>query len=241
MKKQTLAKAFFTIVIALSLKAPAFRLEPMVADFSIDGEGASKIFRVENEGKDKIAVKIEAFVRSHDENGKETLTPTKNFKIYPDQISLAASDSRAVRVIYQGPKDLEKEEAYRIVASQLPVAFKEDNKKTGIKFLFQFVASVYVTSDKYYPKVVVESVSRIDKDNIRIKVINKGQKHALLKEVKVELKDTAGGVLQLGPAVIKDWDGENLLSGTRRTFKVKSSANFDITKDVPKIDVKEQE
>jgi fimbrial chaperone protein len=240
MKKQ-IAYALLTIGLVLSFNAAAFRLEPMVAEFGIDGDNASKIFRVENEGKDKIAVKVEAFTRAIDENGKETLTPTKNFKIYPDQISLAASDSRAVRVIYQGPKDLEKEEAYRIVASQLPVSFKEDSKKTGIKFLFQFVASVYVTSDKYYPKVVVESVTNVDKENIRIKLINKGQKHALLKDVKVELKDTAGGVLKLGPDNIKGWDGENLLSGTRRTFKVKSPATFDIKKDLPKIDLREQE
>lgn len=240
MKKQ-IAYALFTISLAFTATAGAFRLEPMVADFSIDGDGASKIFRVENEAKEKIAVKIEAFVRAIDENGKETLTPTKNFKIYPDQISLAASDSRAVRVIYQGPKDLEQEAAYRIVASQLPVSFKEDPKKTGIKFLFQFVASVYVTSDKYYPKVQVESVTNIDKDNIRIKVVNKGQKHALLKDVKIELKDSAGTVLKLGPENIKDWDGENLLSGTRRTFKVKSPGTYDIKKEVPKIDLKEQE
>jgi fimbrial chaperone protein len=240
MKKQ-IAYALLTIGLACSFEANAFRLEPMVAEFGVDGANASKIFRVENEAKEKVAVKIEAFVRSIDENGKESLTPTKNFKIYPDQISLAASDSRAVRVIYQGPKDLEQEAAYRIVASQLPVSFKEDPKKTGIKFLFQFIASVYVTSDKYYPKVVVESVTNVDKENIRIKLINKGQKHALLKKVSVELKDTSGGVLKLGPATIKEWDGENLLSGTRRTFKVKSGGTFDIQKDVPKVDFREQE
>lgn len=223
-----------------SLQVFAFRLEPMVADFEIQGEGATKIFRVENESKDKIAIKIEAFVRSIDENGKEKMTPSKDFKIFPDQISLAGSDSRAVRVIYQGPKDLEKESSYRIVASQLPVAFKEEAKKTGIKFLFQFVASVYVTNEKYFPKIEVESVTKADKDNIKIKIVNKGQKHVLLKDVKIELKDSAGAVLKLGSEVVKTWDGENLLSGTRRTFKIKSPSTFDIKKDAPKVEIIEQ-
>lgn len=241
MKKNNLMSAALIVCLGLfSINANAFRLEPMVANFAADGEGSTKIFRVENEGKEKIAVKIQAFVRQIDEKGKETLVETKDFKIYPEQMSLAASDSRAIRVIYLGLKNLEKESAYRIVASQLPVSFKEDSKqKNGIKFLFQFVASVYVTSDQYYPKIMVESITR-EKDELKIKVINKGQKHAVLKNVKVLIKDTTGKVIDLGADVVKTWDGENLLSGSRRTFRVKSPLNFDLTKNPPKIEIKEE-
>lgn len=240
MKKHNTISGFFLICILLSFNAHAFRLEPMMANFTPDGDGATKIFRIENEAKETIAVKIQAFTRQIDDKGKETKVESKDFKIYPDQISLAGSDSRAIRVLYIGPKTLEQESAYRIVATQLPVAFKEDVKKTGIKFLFQFVASVYVTSDKFFPKIEVESITRMDKDNLKIKIINKGQKHALLKNVKVEVKDNNGKVLVLGNNIIKDWDAENILSGSRRTFKVKSLMNFDIDKNKPKIEIKDE-
>lgn len=241
MKKHHVFKSILVFFLILTgLQAFAFRLEPMVANFTVDGEGSSKIFRVENEGKEKIAVKMQAFVRHIDDKGKESLVESRDFKIYPEQMTLEPSDSRAIRVVYLGLKDIEKENSYRIVASQLPVNFKEEVKKNGIKFLFQFVASAYVTSDKYYPKIVVESITRTDADTLRVKIINKGQKHALLKNVKIELKDNEGKILKLGPEVLKNWDSENLLSGNRRTFKIKSTQNFDLVKNPPKIEVKDE-
>lgn len=215
-------------------------MEPMDVDFTPDGEGASKIFRIENESDEKVAVKIHAYTRQMDDKGKETRVETKDFKIYPEQITLAGSDSRAVRVMYIGPKRLEQESSYRIVATQLPVAFKKDAKKTGVSFLYEFVASVYVTNEKFVPKIEVESITRTDKENLKIKVINKGQKHTLLRYVKIELKDSNGKVLSLDNSTIKEWDGENLLSGTRRTFKLKSTSNFDIIASPPKIEVKDE-
>lgn len=227
-------------ITIFSVNASAFRLEPMVANFSPEGNGAAQIFRVENEAKEPVAVKIQAFTRQIDENGKETQVVSRNFKIFPEQISLAASDSRAIRVTYIGPKSLEQEASYRIVASQLPVNFKQEVKKTGIKFLFQYVASVYVTLDKYYPKIELESIERTDKDNLKIKVINKGPKHVILKYVNIEIKDSTGKTVNIGKDLIKDWDTENILSGSRRVFKVKSSLNFDLQKNKPKIDVKDE-
>lgn len=239
MKNHTLISVLLLTLI-VSFKVSAFRMEPMDVDFTPDGEGASKIFRIENEGDEKVAVKIRAYTRQIDDKGKESRVASRDFKIYPDQMTLSASDSRAVRVIYIGPKRLEQESSYRIVATQLPVEFKKDTKKTGVSFLYEFVASVYVTDEKFVPKVEVESITRTDKDNLKIKVINKGQKHTLLRNVKIELKDTDGKVLPLDVKLIKEWDSENILSGTRRTFNVKSSQNFDIIANPPKIEVKDE-
>jgi fimbrial chaperone protein len=239
MKNHSFLFILILLALVLPFKAEAFRLEPMVVNFTPDGAGSSKIFRIENEAKEKIAVKVEAFTREIDDKGKEKMVPSKDFKIYPDQISLNGSDSRAIRVVYLGPKDLEKEVAYRIVASQLPVAFDEVKKQTGIKFLFQFVASVYVTDANYYPKIVVEPIKRLDKDTLRISVANKGQRHTLLKNVKIEMKDNAGKTVMLRD-LVKDWDGENVLSGNRRVFKVKSTSDFDLAKNPPKVEIKDE-
>lgn len=240
MKIDNKTYSFFILTVLLSFTAEAFRFEPMQAEFTPEGQGTTKIFRVENEAKESVAIKIEAFTREIDDKGKETQVPSKDFKIFPDQISLAASDSRAIRVMYIGPKSLEKETAYRIVASQLPVSFKEEKKKTGIKFLFQFLASVYVTSDKFYPKIEVESISRVDKDNIKLKIINKGQKHTLLKHVKIEIKDTSGKSLIMSNEVLQNWDSENILSGTRRTFIIKTPLNYDVDKYRAKVEINEE-
>lgn len=233
-------KAFFTLALFFTLSASAFKLEPMVVDFDPEGKGSTKNFRIENEGKEKVAVKVEAFFRKIDANGKEKRVPTDHFKIYPEQLSLMPSDSRAVRVTYQGPKNLKSESAYRIVASQLPVTFKNKVKKTGVNFLFKFIASVYVTAESFIPKLEVDSVKRINSDRVKIKISNSGQKHRQLKGVKIHLKDKTGKSIVLNEVNIKDWDAGNILAGSDRTYIFKSDLLFDLKKKPAVIEINDE-
>lgn len=233
-------KILFILLLIASANSFAFKLEPMVVEYTPQGTGSSKNFRIENESKEKVAVKVEAFIRKIDSNGKEKRVPTDHFKIYPEQLSLMPSDSRAVRVTYQGPKELAAESAYRIVASQLPVNFRNRVKKTGVSFLFKFIASVYVTSEVFIPKLEIESVKRINAERVRINISNKGQKHRQLKGVKVLLKDKSGQTLALNESVIKDWDAGNILAGGQRSFSFKSNLQFDHKKNAGIIEIKDE-
>lgn len=232
-------KTFFFLFL-ISAQVYAFKLEPMMVEYTPQGAGSTKNFRIENEGKEKVAVKMEAFIRQIDTNGKEKRVKTDHFKIYPEQLSLLPSDSRAVRVTYQGPKELVNESAYRIVATQLPVSFKNRVKKTGVNFLFKFIASVYVTSDTFIPKLEVESLKRVNAQRVKIKLKNKGQKHRQLKGVKVILKDKSGKSFTLNESVIKDWDAGNILAGGQRTFSFKSNLQFDLKKNGAVIEIKDE-
>lgn len=229
---------FITLMICSS--SYAFKLEPMVVEYSPQGPESTKNFRIENESKEKVAVKVEAFERIINSNGKERRVPTNHFKIYPEQLSLMPSDSRAVRVTYQGPKELTTESAYRIVATQLPVSFKNRTKKTGVNFLFKFIASVYVTSDTFVPKLEVESVKRINSEKVKIKLKNTGRKHRQLNGVKVILKDKTGQTLALNESIIKNWNSGNILAGGQRTFDVKSNLQFDLKKNGAVIEIKDE-
>jgi fimbrial chaperone protein len=232
-------KLFFILLI-VSVNALAFKLEPMVVDFAPHGPNSTKNFRIDNESKEKVAVKIEAFIRKLDANGKEERVPTDHFKIFPEQLSLLPSDSRAIRVTYQGAKELTSESAYRIVATQLPVTFKNKVKKTGVKFLFKFIASVYVTSNEFIPKLEVESLKRINAERVKIKLKNSGQRHRQLKGVKVILKDKSGRSLALNESVIKDWDAGNILAGGQRAYSFKSDLKFDLKKNGAVIEIKDE-
>lgn len=234
-------KIFLLLIASLiSVQAIAFKLEPMVVEYSPQGPESTKNFHIENESKEKVAVKVEAFLRTIDANGIEKRIPTDHFKIYPEQLSLMPSDSRAVRVTYQGPKELTTESAYRIVATQLPVSFKNRTKKTGVNFLFKFIAAVYVTSDTFIPKLEVESIKRVNSDKLKIKINNTGRKHRQLQGVKVILKDKAGQTLALNESVIKDWNAGNILAGNHRTFNFKSNLKFDLKKNSAVIEIKDE-
>ena len=239
MKKSILFYISFYAILLISLQAEAFRLAPMTVNFVTDGEGSTQLFRVENAANDRIAVKIQAFIRQIDEEGKEQLIPTTDFRIFPEQLSLAASDSRAIRIIYIGKKELDHELAYRIVASQLPVSFKENTPKAGFNFLFQFVASAYVTNNKFFPKIEMESFTHADQDTFKLKIINKGQKHILLKNVIVELTDLSGKSLKINSDSVSTWASENILPGSRRILTVKSQSQFDVTKSKTRIEIRD--
>ena len=235
MSKTISSCVLLTSLLFTSFNANAFRLEPMLAEFTPTGSSATKVFRVENESNEKVAVKLKMTTRVIDENGKEENVDSSDFKIYPEQVSLDPSDSRAIRVVYIGKKQIDMEQNYRLFASQLPVSFKNEKPKTGVKFLYQFVASVYVTSDKYSPKVEVESFERIDKNTAKISLVNKGQRHVLLKGVKVELFDGNNKTFRVGPENSEDWDSINILSGSRRIVKVKTDKDFDLAKNPAKV------
>ena len=228
------------LILTICTSGYAFKLEPMVVDYSPLGPESSKNFRIENESKEKVAVKVEAFKRIIDANGREKRVPTDHFKIYPEQLSLMPSDSRAVRVTYQGPKELTTESAYRIVATQLPVSFKNRTKKTGVNFLFKFIASVYVTSDTFVPKLEVESIKRVNSEKVKINLKNTGRKHRQLNGVKVILKDKTGQTLALNESLIKNWNSGNVLAGGQRTFNFKSSLQFDLKKNGAVIEIKDE-
>lgn len=211
----------------------------MVVDFKPEGPGSSQVFKVENDNKDHVAVKIEAFIRQIDRNGIETRIPTDHFKIFPSQLSLKGKDSRSVRITYQGPKQLNGEVAYRIVASQLPVDFEKKIKQSGVQFIFRFMASVYVTTDAFIPQLQVESVNKIDSKKSQVVLTNKGQKHRQLKGVNVVLKDTSGKSVSLNESVIKNWNAENILAGETRQF-IFNNNQLDFQKNGSSIEIKDE-
>lgn len=233
-------KTLIYLIITISIKAYAFKFEPMVVDFKPEGSGSSQVFRVENENKDHVAVKIEAFFRKIDSNGVETRVPTDHFKIFPSQLSLKGKDSRAVRITYQGPKKLSGEVAYRIVASQLPVDFEKKVKQSGVQFVFRFMASAYVTSNNFIPQLQVESVKKIDAKKTQVNLANVGQKHRQLKGVKVILKDTSGKTLALNESIIKNWNAENILAGGTRQFVFENNSKLDLQKNGASIEIKDE-
>lgn len=228
------------LLFTLSIPALAFKFEPMVINFKPEGKGSSQVFRVENENKDHVAVKIEAFMRYIDKDGFETRVPSDHFKIFPSQLSLKGKDSRAVRITYQGPKPITGEVAYRIVASQLPVDFAKKVKQSGVQFIFRFMASAYVTSDAFIPQLQVESVRNIDSKKTQVNLTNLGKRHRQLKGVKVILKDKSGKKLALNEAVIKDWDAQNILAGGSRQFIFNNNSQLVLQKNDSEIEIKDE-
>lgn len=225
-------------ILALTIApciAHAYRLSPMEAEFSTNGSQIARTFTIENPSRDKIAVELTLKKREMDVEGKELRSDTTNFTVYPEQVALEPGEKRNVQVTWVGPATVGKEEAYRLIADQLPVDLEKPKAKkkkaeVNLKFVLQYVASLYVSSGPVKPRVRIESVKRTVSNKgipeAEIVLINEGDAHQLLAGSRIFLRaKTASGTagtatkeVELSRDQVKQLDAENILAGAKRRF-----------------------
>jgi fimbrial chaperone protein len=214
--------SLFSLLWLATSIAYGFRLDPMVADFETSGPNQSKVFRIENNGQERIAIALKATSRSHDIKGEEKRDKVDDFSIYPEQISLGPNDSRNIRVTYKGLADLKSEKAYRLIATQLPVDFKGDKKNAQLNFLFEYVASVYVHSGSVQPRLEIKQTEVTGANKVRVIIENSGTAHRLLKGVSLHLTNESGKNIPVKETSFQNWSGENILAGSQREFDLQT-------------------
>ena len=200
----------------------AFKLSPMVAQFSPQGEGQTQSFYIENPEDKQVAVQIDIFYRTQGAGGEEIRTETDQFSIYPSQVVLKAQQKRTVRVMWKGPKEVPKELSFRLVAEELPIDLQKqkNTSRTNLNFLLKYVASLYVTPEGARPKVEVRAANQVEaKDGKKLSLIleNTGTAHKVMNEISVKV--SAGGkTVEVSAESLKVFETENLLAGTKKTF-----------------------
>jgi fimbrial chaperone protein len=201
----------------------AFRLTPMAVHFSPAGKKATQVMTLDNSGSEKVAVQMQAMTRAVSVDGVEKRTVTEDFTIYPEQVVLLPNEKRNVRVTWTGAAKFDSEKAFRIVASQLPLEFHDENSKGpknngSLKFLVQYVASVYVTPENAEAKVRVVAAKMLKPKLLEIEMNNSGTAHRLLRARKLQV--FAGEKEILAMDHVKELDSENILAGATRKFLI---------------------
>lgn len=217
-----------TILLFVSLSpfnAMAFKLVPMVAQLTPNGSGKSQVFQITNNGQSRIAIQMKVTTRKQDLQGNEIRESSDDFLIYPEQISLAPNDSRNVRLTYKGKEDIKSEQAYRLIAKQLPVEFETSSQQSQLKFLFEYVASVYITPMDTSPKLEV-TMQKMENQKIVLRIKNTGSSHQLLKDISANIRFKNEDI-SFSKEIQDAWDATNLLADSEREFiiptKFKSS------------------
>lgn len=213
-----------TSSLLLSTTVHAFRLAPMSVQFAPSGGKATQVLVLENNETEKVPVQIEVTTREIDTAGNEKRTKTDDFVVYPEQVVLLPNEKRNLRVTWNGGADFKSEKAFRIIATQLPLQFQEQNSKNkkteaSLNFLVQYVASAYVTPPGSFSKVRVAGIKLIDAKNLEIELHNEGSAHQLLKTKKFQLLSGDKTVLEMDS--VKELESENILAGGQRKVTVK--------------------
>jgi fimbrial chaperone protein len=227
MKRSILISLFFSALALFPLHASAFELSPMEMEY-VSGSGQySKTFFIENKGSSPVAAQIRVYRRESDSAGEEVRTDTQDFVVFPQQVMLGANEKRAVRVVYKGTAPATQEQAYRLIAEQLPLTSDPTiatDAKVQIKYLLKFVASIYVSPKSGGANVVVDSIAP-QGERLQLSLANKGNKHKTLKGARVLLTGQ-GRTVELSSASLSALDKVNLLPGSKATVLVNRPANL---------------
>lgn len=214
----------FLFFLFMATNVWPFSLTPMSLSFAPSGKDSVRSFQLENQSGEKMAVEITAYERIMDEKGVENNKRVQDtFLIFPQQMVLAPNSTSTFRVKWNGPQDIKQELSYRIVAEQLPIQFKkeEKNKRAQIKILLRYEAAVYVTPQRAKPKVIVEK-SEISDGKLLLVLKNRGNKHQIIHEPTVTLsyfEKKSSKNLQsysITENKLKFLQGENILSHSLR-------------------------
>lgn len=224
-------KRFFVVALMVSLmvvqEAYAFRFSPFRVKFEPSGAGANQLFTIENNTGAPAAVQIRIVTREMDVDGGEKNTDAEtDFTIYPAQMVLEPHAKRSVRVQWVGDPGLKEEKAYRIIAEQLPVHLDKERPKTSmVKFLVSYRGALFVTPRGLTQNVTLDFSGTVQdaagRKMLEIVLHNRGTQHALLRDLKLDLKDDKGNTVSLaGEKQLKGVTGESILAKHRRQFMI---------------------
>ena len=229
MVKRLFSSGLMLAMLLLCSMAHAFKMAPIKVDFYPAGQGATQIFKLENDSDAPIAVQVSMLTRAMDIDGKEKYkNADEDFIVYPPQAVIGPHKTQTVRVKWAGDLNPAQEQSYRIVAEQLPVNLQKTAKRgVSVNLLVRYLGAIYIVPRDAEPHIVVEEITRTKRndgtDGMIVTVHNKGNTHAILGDLSLRLtcagySEDSSTTIVLPPEQLVGMNGENILAGHKRRF-----------------------
>lgn len=237
------AFAFFFLTL-INCKAHCLTVNPIELYFTPEGTENTQSIKLANPSKEPIAVQLKAYTRKHTPDGKEQRIITDDFLIYPPQTILKPGETKTARLTWLGrkasvkkskketkiirTKKIDKELPYRLKVTQLPVDVKEEKKpkKTGVKMIYQYVASLYVRERGFKPELKLIAARRIKDDLTELTIENTGKQHTLLKYYDIKQKQNKKAIYKRIENLSDEILTTNILAGSIRKIQLTVNKNF---------------
>ena len=223
----------FLLCLLFSTQVFAFKFTPMSVSISANEGDRHTIVYLENDSSSPIAIQMTLAKRVMNQYGEETYPEENNeLSIYPAQLIIPPYEKRSVKVSYNGPKTIEAEKAFRIIAEQLPIEVeKTKKKKTNVKILLRYIAALYIDNDNTQSQIEL-SKFETSKNDITFYVKNSGTKHQVLSNLKLRISKKNEKAFEINSVDLKNFSGENVLANQERIFKLPLNNELKkITKD----------
>ena len=106
-----------------------------------------------------------------------------------------------------------------------PTESAKEGARGNVKFLLEYVASIYVRPDGAVPKIRIYDPSLTKKGKIKFRLKNEGTAHKSLGDLQIIFKSSEKTFAPTAEQ-LKDVRTENLLPGTEREFQIAPPRDF---------------
>lgn len=214
-----------SLTLLLLTLCSAFTFSPMSESIKIEENQKTAQYFIENPTDQKMAIELTVKEREMNEKGEENLSDTTEMQIFPPQVIIPPGDKRTIRVNWTGKVPPSKEKNFRVIAEQLDLDVEQKKKKkSGVKMLMKYMATLYLTPENVEAELNVLSYQKTH-DELLLTIKNTGKKHQILAEPKIIFKSDKKTV-ELNSKELQGLAGENILSESQRIFVIKTKASI---------------
>ncbi|POR04086.1 hypothetical protein AU468_03690 [Alkalispirochaeta sphaeroplastigenens] len=212
----------FLLFVGVLSSPGAFQLVPMSAVIDLAAATPATSFELTNPGNDAAAVELRVTTRSIGSDGREFNNDASHLlQVFPSQIILRPGRSQTVRVRWIGEGDPREEQAFRLVAEQLPVRLGGDSPDgSGVQFMLRYRASLYVRPPGTAPDVQVVTIRHEPGEGTELLLKNEGTRHQLFSRGSVTLTGPDREEETVRIEDLPAFQGVNLLPGASRRIRV---------------------
>src|SRR5512137_1707844 len=178
----------------MALSAPAvagsFSISPLRVDFAANSSTAA--LTVRNSDATEMVIQTQGLAWSQ-ENGEDTLTPSRDLLISPAVFTLPPGGSQLIRVALRRPVDPLRELSYRLTVQEVPQQAKPDF--TGLQVALKMSLPVFVAPAAAAEPQLNWTAARGADGRLSVTASNAGAAHARIHRFSIT---TADGGTTLG-------------------------------------------
>jgi fimbrial chaperone protein len=189
--------------------AANFTLNPVKIFF--DTGQKTSVLTITNNAALPLTLQVTAVGWSQDDEGRDVYSPTRDIIVFPGIFTVEKGQKRIVRIGVRVPPAA-NERTYRIYMEEVRPSKGEELKGTALTTLMKVGVPVFISAFKASPEAAIEKTG-ISNGIFSFSVVNRGNVHYIVRNVKVEGFDKKGTRI-FG----KDFTGWYILSGRAKKF-----------------------
>jgi fimbrial chaperone protein len=231
MFRTILGRVLLLPLLALFFSSPAhsYDLKPIVIQLAPSGAGAAQSVVITNTHTQPIAIEVRTFKREQNPDGTDSLTAEDDdLLVTPPQMVIAPKSSQSFKVRWVGDPLPEQELAYRLVTTQLPIKFKQEETSDvsiNVNMTYRYEAALYIVPPQSKPSARLISVAPITDDAgktwLEARIVSEGTRRAILDQASLIITSENGGppVTMIGESTAS-LANLNILVGNERIVRL---------------------